>query len=93
YKIMIISIPDDDNLVHTVVTKNLPKQWHSLSAYSLLQNIGSQWYQKKQSLILKVPSVIIPQEYNYMINTKHDNFSRDVKLIRTEDYFWDYRLL
>ena len=93
YLMMTLSVPDDDDLVQTVKTKQLPKNWRKLEAYASLQTIGSQWIQNQSSLLLKVPSVIIPQEYNYIINTQHPDFIKKVKLVRTESFFWDDRLL
>ena len=93
YKIMVISVADDDNLTHTIKTKDLPNKWNAMQAYAECQEIGSHWYQNKTSLILKIPSAIIQQEHNYIINTKHPEFEKQVQLIRTENYFWDERLL
>lgn len=93
YNIMIISIADEEALFTTISQKHLPENWKSISAYAALQQIGSEWYQQKKSLVLKVPSVVIPQEYNYLINIKHPDFSEKVSLVRTEDYFWDERLV
>lgn len=92
YKVMVISIADDDYLTKQIQIKNLPAHWRSFGAYSILQNIGSKWYTKQESLVLKVPSVIIPFEYNYVINTEHPEFRSRIKFVRTEDYFWDSRL-
>jgi len=58
-----------------------------------MQDVGSTSYEEKQFLILKIPSAIIPQEYNYIINTTHPDFKQKVQLIDVEDYFWDSRLL
>jgi len=93
YKVMIISIADEDDIFTTVPQDSLPKNWRSMSAYPELQQLGSKWYQANQSLILKVPSAVITKEYNYIINTKHPDFASKVSLVRTEDYFWDDRLL
>jgi len=93
YKVMIIHISDEEHLYKQILIKDLPKNWRSISAYSVLQNLGSSWYTNKESLILKIPSAIIPQEYNYIINTTHPDFSTKAKLIGTENYFWDARLL
>ncbi len=93
YKVMIISIADDDYLTKQIQLKDLPIDWRSLAAYSVLQNIGSDWYNSRESLVLKVPSAVIPLEYNYMINTEHPDFPSKVSLVRSEDYFWDSRLL
>lgn len=92
YKVMVISFPDFDDLVRQVQIKELPADWRSTSAYPPLRAIGSAWYKSGETLILKVPSAVIIQEYNYIINTEHPGF-RDVQLVRNEDYFWDERLL
>jgi RES domain-containing protein len=93
YKVMVISIADDDHLFRQIQASQLPQNWRSNLAYAQLQQIGSDWITRKETLILKVPSAIIPQEYNYIINTEHPAFRSKVKLIRSEDYFWDSRLL
>lgn len=90
---MIISVPDSDSMIKTIGTNALPKNWRKFEAYSKLQEIGSDWISSKETLILKVPSAVIPQEYNYVINTEHPDFKENVLLVRTENYFWDERLL
>ncbi len=93
YRVMIISIADEEKHFTAVLKNNLPEDWRSVNTYSQLQQIGSDWYKSRQSLILKVPSAVIPQEYNYLINTKHPDFESKVSLVRTENYFWDERLV
>lgn len=93
YKVMVISIADEDRLIKLIRLSELPLDWRSLNAYSKLQRMGSEWYNHQEALILKVPSAVISQEYNYIINTEHPDFSSKVQLVRTEDYFWDNRLL
>jgi RES domain-containing protein len=93
YKVMVISIPDDDSIITHIHLSGLPQNWRTLAAYSRLQEIGSKWYTTQISLVLKVPSAIIPFEYNYVLNSEHPDFKRSVKLVRVEDYFWDNRLL
>ena len=92
YKVMVISIADEENLFTHLLQANLPKEWRSMAAYPTLQQSGSEWYQNNRSLVLKVPSAVIPKEYNFIINTKHPEFIDKVSLVRTEDYFWDDRL-
>jgi len=93
YKVMVISVADEERLFTQILQTRLPSSWRSMSAYPQSQSIGSDWYQNKTSLILKVPSAIIPQEYNYLINTNHPDFKKEVTLVRTENYFWDERLI
>jgi RES domain-containing protein len=93
YKLMVISIKDELDLISTIGVNDLPHNWRAKTAYSELQNLGSKWYHSKESLILKVPSAVIPQESNYLINTQHPLYSTHVLLEKTEDYIWDERLI
>jgi len=91
--VMVISIADADDLYSSIHLKDLPPNWKDLAAYPLLQDLGSDWYVRNKSLVLKVPSAIIPQEFNYVINLNHPDFSpKTVSLVRTESYFWEKRL-
>ena len=94
YLVMVISISDDRKLYNEIKEADLPENWRFVTSYSKLQSIGIDWYNKKSSLILKVPSPIIPQESNYIINTEHKDFNDlNVLLTGNENFFWDKRLL
>jgi len=93
YKVMVIEIPSENpGLIQEINASELPSKWNTLQSYPRLQEIGSEWYEKKESLILKVPSALIPQEHNFVINAEHDLFKSQVRLIDLEDFFWDGRL-
>lgn len=92
YKVMVISISDSDHLSKQIFISGLPTIWRTMSAYSALQQIGSDWYNNQESLVLKVPSAVITNEFNYMINIEHPDFKNNVNLVRVEDYYWDDRL-
>lgn len=92
YKVMVISVAEDDRFITTVREKDLPKNWRSVKAYKALQQMGSDWYNSRQSLLLRVPSSVIPKEFNYIINSRHPDFEANVALVRQEDYVWDERL-
>jgi len=90
YKIMHIEILGSSKILD--ISKDLlPTDWHNLSAYPITQQIGSSWYQSRKSLALKIPSAIIPQESNYIINTDHPDFHSRIKLMETSDFIWDHR--
>ena len=71
FKMMIIAIPDYDRLVKAISVDELPANWRNVAAYGALQNLGGLWYENNESLLLKVPSAVIPPEFNYLINVKH----------------------
>lgn len=93
YKVMVITISENEGVITQLDTSDLPEDWRSFDAYPALQKLGAHWYAQKQSLVLKVPSAVITKEYNFVINTEHPDFKTKIHLSDTEDYFWDERLL
>lgn len=93
YKVMVITISEDEGVITGLDTNDLPAEWRSFDAYPALQKLGAEWYNQKQSVVLKVPSAVISKEYNFVINTEHPDFTTKIQLTDIEDYFWDERLL
>ena len=89
YKIMVIYHTEEH--IEQIITSNLPKDWRSMESYDQLQKIGDSWYDEQRSLCLKVPSSILPDNYNIIFNTTHPEF-KNVKLIDVLDYEPDERL-
>ncbi|HCN11740.1 MAG TPA: hypothetical protein DIS75_05300 [Chryseobacterium sp.] len=89
YKIMVIYHPEEH--IEQIITSNLPQDWRSMESYDQLQKIGDSWYDEQRSLCLKVPSSILPDNYNIIFNTTHPEF-KNVKLIDVLDYEPDERL-
>jgi RES domain-containing protein len=56
------------------------------------QRYGDLWLAQQRSLILVVPSVLVPDELNYVINPVHPRFAA-VKIGPLIDYPLDVRLL
>jgi len=93
YKLMCIDMNIKKGDIQTIDSRELPKNWRGQGSYKLLRQLGSEWYYNQKKLILKVPSAIIPQESNYIINTRHPDFTAKVKLGAVEDFVWDQRLI
>lgn len=55
------------------------------------KDYGDKWLEEKRSLILIVPSIIIPQEKNFIINPNHLEFKK-LKASRPKALDWDERL-
>jgi RES domain-containing protein len=61
---------------------------HSLAG---TQEAGREWLQACEALALVVPSVIIPQETNYVLNVRHPQFAR-LQISDPEPFSFDERL-
>jgi RES domain-containing protein len=44
---------------------------------------GARWVEEARSLVLRVPSVNCPSDFVYVINCRHPDFARRVRLVRT----------
>ncbi|UEG49953.1 RES family NAD+ phosphorylase [Ferruginibacter lapsinanis] len=53
--------------------------------------MGDEFIKQKQSLLLKVPSAVVSQEYNYLANPLHPDFKK-IKIIKTTSFWPDKRL-
>ncbi|MCL9783288.1 RES family NAD+ phosphorylase [Vibrio sp. S4M6] len=85
-----IWVPDDVQISRFTV-KGLPEGWDSLPDSGLARDIGQQWLAANESLLMQVPSAIIQDEFNYLINPMHLEFSR-IKIVDKRDYYYDPRL-
>ncbi len=62
--------------IETIRAADLPADWRDDPAPVRLQQIGSDWLRSLSSPALVVPSVIVPAEFNYLINPRHEDFVR-----------------
>jgi len=91
--VCIAEIEVQDNVgIQTVEIGQLPSFWMTYPAFPELAAIGEKWKKESSDLILKVPSVVVKNEWNYLLNPNHPEF-HDVKIISIEEYIFDQRLL
>lgn len=89
YKVMLIGFPDKIQ-IDTIEVESLKKNWEQINNFSYCQSMASKWLNDATSVILRVPSVIIKKEYNYLINPQHPDFKL-IKLVGVEDFNFDER--
>jgi RES domain-containing protein len=85
-----IEVPD--NSILTLDIQSLPDNWQSASSPPELKTLGNQFIKETKYLLMKVPSSVVPEEYNYLLNPRHSDISK-VKIINTSPFSFDDRLL
>lgn len=65
-----INIPDDVDILE-LSTEDLPKNWDAKPPILATQFIGDDFVNDASAAVLKVPSCIVPPEFNYLINPNH----------------------
>ena len=90
FRTIFYEIPDAI-VIEEVLNKDLNEDWRLQKSYHYCQTIGNHWYDKKDALILKVPSAIIPDEFNYVIKTTSSDVNR-IKISEIKRFLPDERL-
>ena len=85
-----IEIPDWIE-IQTVPQKVLVKEWDSFPFASETVNFGTSFLRENEHLAFKVPSVIIPDEYNIILNPLHPHI-QFCKVISSIPFLFDRRL-
>jgi RES domain-containing protein len=87
-----ISADISENLtIKKVELNKLPQNWRDDPAPQELATIGDQWVSSKASAILKVPSAVIDEEWNYLIYPEHPDFEQ-IQISLPKPFQFDARL-
>ena len=62
--------------VSVVAAGELPANWRDSPPPRETQAIGDRWVAASTSVVLQVPSVVVPDEFNYVLNPSHPDFRR-----------------
>lgn len=89
---VLIPVSFDNALVHNLQQEDLAADWRQSPPSVATQAIGDGWVSKGKTVILSVPSVVIPDEYNFLLNPTHPDFHQ-VRIGEPEDITLDPRLL
>lgn len=71
--------------------KKLPRNWHAAVVSPKTQAIGDEWARSLESAVLRVPSAVVRDEYNYLFNVDHPDF-KSVRLGKPTAFVFDDRL-
>jgi RES domain-containing protein len=66
----------DEEFVEAITMEQLPTNWRREPALETIRGLGEEWAAAGRSPILRVPSVVIPAECNFLLNPRHPHFSR-----------------
>jgi RES domain-containing protein len=82
-----------EDLVWDIEQRHVPPDWRDMPAPEELRaEIGDPWVQHQRTAIMGVPSAVIPQERNYILNPAHPDFAR-ISIGEPEPFVFDIRLL
>ena len=82
----------DTPLVEGITIDQLPKKWNEFPAPTELRAVGDTWVAECRSAVLRVPSAVVPSEWNYLLNPGHPDFAR-IEFHDSEAFAIDLRLV
>ena len=68
-----------------------PEDWRHFPRSIATQDFGAKWAQEQRSVALRVPSAVVPGEFNFLLNPVHPDF-KHVKIGRPAAFAFDPRL-
>lgn len=87
-----IAVDIETNIaIETVTVADLPADWRTYPAPPALAVIGERWLREAKSAVLSVPSVVIPNERNSLLNPTHADFVR-LTINPSEPFSFDPRM-
>lgn len=90
-RLVAFSFDLDSRLIDRLGVAQLPRHWRTFRGLEATQRIGDEWLASGRALALAVPSVIVPEELNYVLNSAHPAFGR-LKFGRSIPFLLDPRL-
>jgi RES domain-containing protein len=85
-----IEVPEDS--IGIITPEELPVNWAAISPPLALKQLGDEFLKKQAYLVLKLPSAIVPKEFNYLLNPLHKEMKK-VKILQKQHFNFDERLV
>ena len=73
---VLIPVEIDSSLVEKIEMRQLPRNWRAQPAPRRLSAIGNGWLRTLSSVVLEVPSALLPAESNFLLNPNHSDFHK-----------------
>jgi RES domain-containing protein len=89
YKLLKAEAPEDLS-IRTIDGSGLQGNW--LEDQIVTRTVGDEWLASRNTALLRVPSAIVPETFNTLLNPEHPDATR-VQVLWHEQYPWDKRLV
>jgi RES domain-containing protein len=85
-----IDLPPDCSVEEPALA-DLPPDWHAVPIRPASMDFGTRWAREGRSLVLRVPSAVVPEEGNAVLNPHHPEFA-GVRMSVRRDFRYDPRM-
>lgn len=91
FRYVMFRIEFEDGMVACRRLEDLPEGWQAEPPGEVTRTQGDAWVRAGESVVLSVPSVLVPGEPNYLLNPAHPDFGR-LRISPPERFAFDPRL-
>ena len=85
----LLKIDGPDVRVSSAATKELPEDWRT--RLEVTRDLGTAWLKKNDSVLLRVPSALVPETVNFLFNPSHTQ-AKKFRITDVFSYPFDPRL-
>jgi len=89
--LLTLNVPDASSRTELTVA-DMPPDWRRTGLLQPTALLGHAWLKSGTTLVLRVPSVVVPQEHNLLLNPAHPEFTQVKLAAEPELFFFDERL-
>lgn len=89
YRLLKVEAPDGLSIRELSPT-DLSKKWTDDETET--RTLGDEWLASKSTVLLRVPSAVVPETFNVLLNSAHQDASR-LRVVSHREYPWDLRLI
>lgn len=90
-RLQLLGIAIDPDLIEVWPARKLPVHWREPMVSAANKKLGDDWIRSGRSAVLQIPSVIIPEENNFLLNPAHPALAHS-RITQTADFSFDGRL-
>lgn len=87
----VITLEIPDRGIKELQVEELPGNWKDCPAPSSTKDFGSSLLKGGLATVIKIPSSVIPEEFNYILNPEHPD-STLFKILDIRDFVYDIRI-
>ncbi len=89
YQLLKVEAPDGIR-VDAITIESLPEHWKDSELVA--RTVGDEWLHRGETALLRVPSAIMPETWNWLLNPRHADAAH-VRILTANMYDHDLRLL
>lgn len=89
--LLLLKIQVKEKKIIRVATSDLPPEWNVLSYKNSVRKYGTSIFSKNDILGFWIPSVVVPEDFNIVLNPMFPNYPDLVTLVDTYPFNYDKR--